>query len=359
VIKANAVPQLGTRETPWVPVITLDFLNNQRLAVTLVARAAAAPRLANPGEPDADAPFRLHGAVIDAPTGKIVATPEWPSRSRAAGIVAANDRGFVIEAGGELTLLSPDLVPIKQMALPPCAAGGDRVRQDDWYPNASWSGKHALFVSGPVWSKGCWLWVDSENLQVLTSWQDDRTGAVAVSDDRLVLKSFGRHFGDPPSPLKVAAPAGDWKVVPSTLDALAPQFVGSDLLYFHRFQTINHPAPGEAVLIHVDGSEVLRLQTTYNGSAPGRVAVSRLGNRLVILLTESKGGHPALDIGGHSVLKGLLVYEAPFRAPSYTLKVQDSKVRNPSVALSPDGRHLAVLGSPEPLLEVFDLPPVN
>jgi hypothetical protein len=87
--------------------------------------------------------------------------------------------------------------------------------------------------------------------------------------------------------------------------------------------------------------------------------VSRVGNRFVILEGEMKGSHPALDIGGQSVLKGVLVYDPPFHVPSYTLTIRDSKVTNASAALSPDGRHLAVLGYREPLLEVFELPPAN
>jgi hypothetical protein len=359
VIKANAVPQLGTRETPWVPVVTLHFLDNERLAATVVARAEVATGLAARDKPDAASPFRLRCVLIQASTGKILAKPEWPSNSRAAGIVAANDSGFVTESGSELTLFSPDFAPIKQLAVPPCAATHGHAGEDSWYPNASWSGEHVLLVSGPFWSKGCWLWVDAANLRVLASWQDDRTGPVAIADDQLVLKPFGRHFGDPPSPLKVAVPGRDWTSVPSTLDALAPQFVGPGILYFHRYIPGTVPPRTKAFLIRTDGSEISRLEATRDGWGPGQAAVSRAGNRFVILQAQVRGSHPALDIGGHSVLKGLLVYEVPFRAPSYTVKVQDSKVRNPSAALSPDGRHLAVLGSPEPLLEVFELPPAK
>jgi hypothetical protein len=352
------VTLLGTRETSWVPVVTVGFLNNERLAVTWVARANATPTPTNLHESNAAVPFRLRAAVIDVSTGKILTTREWPSRSRAAGIVAANDAGFVVETGGELTLISPDLMPIKRTALPACAASG-HSSEDDWYPNASWSGEHVLLISGAFGSSGCWLWVDTGKLQILASWQDDRTGPVAVSDDRLVLEPFGRHFGDPLSPLKVASPGGDWNSIPSTEGASAPEFVGPDLIYFQRPRTIDHPAPTEAFLVRPDGSEVFRFQTTDEGWEPGRVLVSRADNRLVNPIAELKGSHPALDIGGHSVLKGLILYDAPFQTPSYILGVRDSRVKNPLTALSPDGRHLAALSHPDPLLEVFALPPVK
>jgi hypothetical protein len=282
--------------------------------------------------------------------------PDWPSSSRFAGIVAANDKGFVTERGEELTLLSFDLVPIKRMTLP---ALPRNFLSGYWSPHSSWSGRHLLFFAGPAWVKIPWLWVDAESLEVLESWRDIVTGPVTVSDDQVISQPYSRRFGDPPSTLMAEVPGGSWRPIPSTLSASVPSFVGPNLVYFHRPQTINHPASAEAFLFRTDGSEIFRLETTRKGWEPGRAVVSRVGNRFVILEGEMKGSHPALDIGGQSVLKGVLVYDPPFHVPSYTLTIRDSKVTNASAALSPDGRHLAVLGYREPLLEVFELPPAN
>jgi hypothetical protein len=360
VLKADAVPQLGAREAPWVPIITLHFLDNERLAATFVIPAKkTAPKLATRAQEDGSSPFRVRTAVINASTGRVLATPEWPSNSRAAGIISADDRGFVTQTGGKLTLVSPELKAVKQMNLPTCAVDNGKASGGDWSPSASWSGRRALLISGPVWSKSCWLWIDTERLQVLASWQDERTGAVAVSDDRLVLQPFGRHFGDPPLPLKVAMPAGDWKAIPETLNASTPQFVGPDLVYFHRPQAIDHPDPAEALLIRTDGSVLFRLETTPKGWVPGRAAVSRTGIRFVILQGQMKGGVQGLDIAGHSILKEFLVYDSLSQVSSYTIQVRESKAKNGSASPSPDGRHLAVLGYPEPTLEIFELPPLK
>lgn len=168
---------------------------------------------------------------------------------------------------------------------------------------------------------------------------------------------FSQRFGSPPRTLMVEAPGGSWKPIPSTLWASYPQFVAPYLLYFHRYSTISHPGKSGAFLMRTNSGEVSRLQVPHEGWCCGQAAVSRDGNRFVILLLQDKGFHPALDMGGHSQLKGLLVFDPPFRVPSYTLQVQGSKLRNPDlVALSPDGRHFAVLGYPRPVLEMFDLP---
>ena len=360
VLKANAVPQLSTRETPWVPVITLAFLNDERLVATFVVPAKVAPGLTARDRPDAASPFRLCAVVLDASTGRVLATPEWPSNSRAAGIVAANDRGLVIEIGVGLTLLSPDLTAVEQTTLPSPSATGGHADGMEWGPTAaSWSGKRVLLSAGPAWAAHPWLWLDTEKLRVLKSWEDSATGSVTVSDDRLVIEPFSRHFGDPPRNLEVAVPGGDWKPLPSTMDASASGFAGPNLLYFHRYIQGTVPPRTENFLMRIDTGEVSRLEPPRKDWDLGQAAVSRIGNRFVILVGQIKGFHPALDIGGHSVLEGLLIYDVPFRVPSYTLRIRDSKVRNASAALSPDGRHLAVLGHPDPILEVFELPPLN
>jgi len=339
------------------PIRSLWFLDNQRLAVTLVTHAGGKPELAKRNEPNASSAFRLNASIIEASSGKVLSTPEWPSNSRYAGIVAANDKGLITERGEELTLLSPDLVPIKRLTLPPLPAN---QLTGYWSPHPSWSGRRVLFFAGPAWTRIRWLWLDAENLQVLESWEDVITGPVAVSDRRLAMSTGGRHFGDPPPTLVLSEPGGDWRRVPSTTHVSSLQFVGSDLLYLQFYPGIGHSGRSGVFLMRTDGGEVSHLEPPHKGWGFDRAATSLNGKRFVIPAVESKGGHPALDISGHLVLRGLLVFDQPFSGPSLTIGVQDSQVRNPdTVALSPDGRHLAVLAYPDPVLEVYELPPPN
>ncbi len=342
-----------------LPIRSLWFLDNRRVAATVVTQAAGQPMLPRRGEPTAASPFRLDAVLIEAATGKILGRPAWPSNSRFALIVAANDRGFVMQAGTEVTLLASDLGPIKRLALPPLPAdeyGHDR----NWSPRSSWSGRRVVLLSWRTWDRGSWLWLDAEDLQVLESWQDVGTGDVAVSDDRLVMDTGGRHFGDPPSRLVTSVPGGKWSPIPSTVGASSWQFVGPDLLYFHRYSTIGFPAQGGVFLMHTDSGGVSRLGPPRKGWGLGRAAASRTGKRFVILIVETKGSHPALDIGGHGVLRALRVFDPPFTTPTCTLEVRGSRIRNPDIpALSPDGRHLAVFSYPDPVLEVYELPPPN
>jgi hypothetical protein len=158
----------------------------------------------------------------------------------------------------------------------------------------------------------------------------------------------------------MSVPDEKWSPIPSTLHPSAPQFVGPDLLYFHRYSTINFPAQAGVFLMRTDSGEVPRLESPRKGWGLGRAAASRTGKRFVILIGETKGRHPALDIGGHGVLRALLVFDPPFTTPTCTLEVRGSRIRNPDIpALSPDGLHLAVFSYPDPVLEVYELPPPN
>ena len=88
-------------------------------------------------------------------------------------------------------------------------------------------------------------------------------------------------------------------------------------------------------------------------------ATARDANRFVILSGNYVGGVGWLDIDAHTVLRGFLIYDAPYGPEPLRLLVSGSKLRNIySPVLSPDGRRLAVLGQ-NGLIEIFDLPAVG
>jgi hypothetical protein len=295
--------------------------------------------------------------LFEAGTGKVLGTPTWPSDSRYAWIAAVNDRGFVIAAGRNLTLLSPRLEPVDRLTLPQPPTdqyGHDRF----WTPDKSWSGKRVLLLTAPVFSKGLWLWLDAEKLRMLDTWRDPVTGPVVASDDQLVTVVGGRPSEPPPS-LEISSPGGPWRPLPATINASSWQFVDRRLLYLQSDGTGDSRVPGGVFLMHTDTGELSRLEPLRKSWGFGQAAaVSRDGKRFVILVEQTKGAHPALDIGGHDVLRALLVFDPPFTKPSFTLEVRGSRIRDPEMpALSPDGRDLAVFAYPDPVLEVYELPP--
>jgi hypothetical protein len=297
--------------------------------------------------------------VIDSSSGKTLAIPDWPSNSRYAYVVAANDHGVVIETGDELKLLSPALATLKQIAIPPLPA--DRYGHEPfWNHYASWSGRHLLLTGNAQQHWRC-LWIDARTLEILKSWEHVGAGHIEVSDDALVtMSTVPLQFPAPPTELLFSKPEGTWAPILGTENPTRYQFVGSNLLYFATFGRVGHEAEGGVFLMRTDTNEVSRLTPSKKGWGLGQAAVSRAGDRFVILEEELRGRHPTLDISGHAVLRGLVIYDAPFNVPSQILHVQGPELRNPdNVALSPDGRHLAVLSYPDPILEIFDLSAVR
>jgi hypothetical protein len=62
-------------------------------------------------------------------------------------------------------------------------------------------------------------------------------------------------------------------------------------------------------------------------------------------------------LGGTDVLKKILIYDAPFTGLSYVLDLKGPKISDlASIALSPDGRRLAILKGES--IEVVELPPL-
>jgi hypothetical protein len=341
-----------------LPIRSVRFLDNQRLAATVVTQAPGTPALPERGQPTAASRFRLHMVLFEAETGKILATPTWPSNTRYAWIAAVNDLGFVIAAGTDLTLFSPGLEPVKGLVVPQPPT--DRYAHDlFWIPIQSWSGKRVLLHAAPAWSLGLCLWLDAENLRVIKSWRDVVGGSLAASDDQLVMEVPQRHRDEPPPFLEISSPGGPWKRLPATINASSWQFVDQGLLYLQSDGTGDSRVPGGVFLMRTDTGELSRLEPPREKNwGLGQAAVSRAGTRFVILVEQTKGAHRALDISGHDVLRALLVFDPPFTTPSFTLEVRGSRIKNPNItALSPDGRHLAVFAYPDPVIEVYDLPP--
>jgi hypothetical protein len=76
---------IGPREPrSGILIRSVCFLDDQRLAATVVTPGGGKPGLATRGQPNEGSPFQLNAALIEADSGKIIATPEWPSNSRYA-----------------------------------------------------------------------------------------------------------------------------------------------------------------------------------------------------------------------------------------------------------------------------------
>lgn len=327
---------------------SLWFLDNNTIIISFVTGDNSENALSTREGSDFNQPLRLQTVFLEVETGRVKLTQAWPTPSRFAGIVAANDRSFLTQRGRLLTLYSSDATEIKRLTLPALPK-----RSSGWYwgwqAHSSLTGRHVLFALDDLMttSPGEWIWVDTETLEITHSWNEVQSGGIAISDNAVAMGAcaYWQYHCEPKIEFRQLTTT--WKTIAEMEKRTHPggvQFIDEDTLFLS----------GEPwKLLRTDGKEVM----TGAASAEGDTAVvSADSRRFVIPGFTVIGKTPALDIGGHGELRTVSVYDAPFHERSYRLEVKRVRIGEfAKLALSPDGSKLAVLYNET--VYVFQLPP--
>jgi hypothetical protein len=338
------------REWQGRPRTSLWFLDNSTILATFITREGTNPSLASRDSSDPNQPLRLRTVFLQAETGIITFTQAWPSESRVAGIVAVNDGKFVTQTGTTLTLYSSEAKKLKKLSLPalPEDVGG-------WHAHPSVTGRSILFATGNLMatSPKPWIWVDTNSLQILHSWNEVQSGWIGISDSSVAMTAclMTVYHCDPH--VEVRGIETQWRAI-APLEKQAHW--GSSLSFVNDEMLFLSGEPWR--LLQSDGRVVLTGTAKTEGST---ALTSAGGQRFVVPFFKLVGKVQALDIGGHGDLKTIAVYDAPFHERSYKLEVKGPKIRSISdksvaqLALSPDGSKLAILY--EESVYLFQLPP--
>jgi hypothetical protein len=325
------------REYIGVPKSSLWFIDNNTVVATLVTRDGETnPLLSHHEGSDKALPLRLRAIFLDSASGKVTTTPNWPSESRYAGIVAVHDGKFVAQGGSKLTLYNSDLTVLRELRLP-------SLTEYDWKANPSPTGKNILFLSSNL-KAGSWLWVETDTLQIVRSWEEPRSGWVAIADDKIAMATCEWVYDCEPK-VQVRGISTAWETIVLSHRHPHPQFVNNDMLLL---------SGNPMRLIRIDGramSEEDIPEGSYAASSTG-------GQRFIVPVWAVKGTVAALDIGGHSVLKRILVCDVSSHGCSHVIELEGPKIRDlTQLALSPDGLQLAILN--DDAVEIFQLPPLK
>ena len=317
----------GEREYRAREHVSLRFIDNDRIIVTFVIREGIVQRR-HRSDSASEFTWRLQPILVDASQGKALQGSILPAGSRRAGIVAAEHGRLVVQQEGKLVLYSSELIPIKDIALP-------RVIGREWQVLSSPSG-NALLVVPRDHLPGLWLWIDTNSLKVVTSWEDDLSGTAAISDTEIAMVTCTWRHDCRPT-IQLRTPVTTWQTI-TNLDPgkSSPRFLSDDVLFL---------SGGPNRFLHKNG--VLLLSDTLPGGCSWEQAVpSADAQRLVVPVCDVRGGAPMLDVGGTSELKALAIYDAPFSERSYTLKLRGPKQKGLTyLAVSPNGSRLAVLNN--------------
>ena len=354
---ANLRPTIGSaplgqmfgrkRERQGLPQTSLWFLDDGTIVATFVTQERANPSLSSRDSSDPNQPLRLRAIFLDADTGRITSTQAWPSVSRLARIVAADKGKFVTQSGTTLTLYSSDAKELKKLSLP-----SPPQNLNGWHAHPSPTGKSILFATGDLMatSPKPWIWVDTNTLDVVRSWQEVQTGWMEISDSAIAMTACTIRLYRCEPHVEIRGIATEWKTIADIekTQGAGVQFVNQNMLFLSG-------SPWK--LLQTDGRIVLT-----DADPKGGAAVSSAGGkRFIVPFFKLVGRVEALDIGGHGDLKTISVYDAPFHERSYKLEVKGPKIRSISdksvaqLALSPDGSKLSVLY--EESVYFFQLPP--
>jgi hypothetical protein len=340
---------------------SLFFLNDETVVLTFVVHhSETKPELAHRGSLDNHLSLRLRVMVLDANTGTMVKTVDLPTESRSSRLIAAPASKLITLRGDELTLFDSDISVLKSLRLPPAGIIG-------WLPHISPTGKNILLSSGELRSSS-WIWVESETLKILATWEDNPTGYIRISDQKLATSTCwwghvcnitlnengaGGCVAGPKCDAKVeiADLSRNWSIVGPGEPYLAPKFANEDILFL--------PGKTTGRFVRPDGTLALeepRGQRSWGCWETGLLSAAN-GKRFVIPSCGVKGAHPSLDISGHSILNQVFVYDIGSDSiRSLPLGVKGPKIEDDMLfAISPDGLRLAILNNRH--VEVLALPP--
>jgi hypothetical protein len=360
-IRSSPVRPIATRqESVGRPTSSLWFTNNDTVVATFVVHEEEGkPQVSRRDKLDNSMPLRLKAVFLDARTGKISATHDWPTDSRMARIVSVHDGKLVTLAKNELTLYSPDLAPIKSITLPAASFG--------WSARPSPSGKNIL-LSSADFREGPWIWVETDSLKIISSWEDSPTGLLSISDKNIATSTcwWGRECkswnvngnggaacvetgSKCASRIQIRELPTKWKTIADGEEYQHPQFVNDEIIFL--------PGKNSGKLIGIDGKVILDEPKTDRswGCWDTGVVPAANGRRFVIPNCLWKGAIASVDIGSHPVLKQIFVYDIGSRIQSKALDVKGPKIQNDmQFAISADGTKLAILNNEFVL--VFNLP---
>jgi len=332
------------------------FPTERQVVVTFVTQQAPGP-LPRRGQPDDSLPFRLHALFINAKTGHVDATREWPTASNLARVVPALGGRFVVITPDRLMLYSPDLELLKGLDLPISR----EASRDAWEFLSSQGGRYLLLQFEPRTLekeeadsslRGVQLeLVDVENLEVIQKWRPKRWDFLtSLSDDRLALKMGGK-IGRPEGPFH-------WLCSPAEPYCRGGRFLDDHTIFsdFLEYATISEK---RMYFVSISG-ELLFSERCPKGDL-FREAFSADGRRLALQVFKAKGGISALDIAPHYALMRVMVYDIPSRRWVYTLDAKKQRIKmdpdrfSRELALSPDGSLLGLI-TQDGMLELYPLP---
>jgi hypothetical protein len=339
--------------TPWhiregvgrpVTIGQIHFLSDERLVVTFISHIVpeTLPRRSTPEGPSN---LQLKALFIDAGTGQVQASHEWPTFSERSRIMPTLGGKFVVVTPDKLTLYSPEIQPLKRLDLP---VKRDAV-QGGWDAVPSPGGKYLMiwYYTLPDGDSTMSALIEIATVRTVVPWAQGANGFIPL-DDGNVVTGVGSRIG----PLR-----GPWRPlgIPWRQGCKPTRFLialSDSVLFGGTSVSIDRWCYGLALTT----DQILFERELPDKEFVGLVGVSAGGQRFAVETYKIHGESWLLDIGGHALVYRIRVYEIPARRWIFALDGKKQGIKTISgLALSHDGSLLALINQ-DGILEVYRVP---
>lgn len=339
--------------TPWriregvgtrVTIGQIHFVSDERLVVTFISRIVP-ERLPRRSTPEGASNLHLRGLFVDAATGGVQASHEWPTFSERSRIVPTVGGKFVVITPDKLTLYSPEIQPLEDLDLP--------VKREAvkgyWDAVPSPAGKYLMvwYDALPVGAAMKSTLIDAASLRTVIPWAEGANGFIPL-DDGNVVASDGSAIGPlrgPWRPLDIPWGQG-CEPNPLLIPVSDRVLFGGNSVSLDRW----------CYSLALTSGEILFERELPSNEFVGLVGVSAGGERFAVETYKVHGGSWLLDIGGHALVYRIKVYDIAARRWIYALDGKKQGIKTISgLALSPDGSLLALIDQ-NGILQVYRVP---
>jgi len=371
---------------------TVDFVSENTVVATFVTEEAVPVERRD--DADRPRPYRLHAVFLDASTGKVMKTLDWPTDDPNTGIFPRYDGSFLFFSTERIVLYSADWKPVKELPLRQLSAPHSFLSGIAESP----SGKVLLIRFHQNRLIGCIRLFtgtldgseDECHIPEMFTVSDSETAMI----NRMFEKPEGTHFGElvvslpspiPGSQLCIGArpcASADTKAPPShgppgasiyapggpvrqlCVDCQMPQFINNDLLVHYNwvgFGVMDHNGEEKFEVV-----TPIQIQFENEIDPMGRpIRPSANGQRFAVALNFTPPHPTGVLLTGF--LPGDLpsaypsrvdVYDVEKQARIYMLKNRKNQFKQIwGLGLSPSGEKLVIDSGG--VIQVYALPPVT
>jgi len=350
-------------------------MEREYVVVNFVTREAASG-LPRRDSPDENLPYRLHALFVDANSGVLRATREWPTASQSTAVLPATQGNFIALTPDKLWLYSADFRLLKERTL----SLSSRAHENWWHFSYSPNGRYLLVMhgvnprdvsGGPAQRSTLYYgyeWIALDDLRVLHSWQENSaenlwkgkedlnvTGGHlgSIFNDQIIIPFYRGFFlmRELDGPLRLV------RFSQPVVSLGAFKFLTSQLIISERQSNLRARWKGNITLIRTNG-EVLFQQEFSDRELLDWLNASADGGRFAVAIYKGKGGSVALDIPARYTSDRIMVYDVSARQSVYTIGTKSQGIKElAGLALSSDGSSLALI-SDDGKLRLYRLPRV-